>query len=140
VRKLIAGPGVYICDECVDLCTDIVEDPEHDEKLSRLMQADEASARGMPAEELAYYVERSRKGVERNHLALRVIERKLAMREGEAPADDDILALPQFAYLKNKTRDELTALQNFAQQALRRYEEALRLAAGVLGERSLRSE
>src|SRR5262245_29510489 len=32
VRKLIAGPGVYICDECVDLCTDIVDDPEHDEK------------------------------------------------------------------------------------------------------------
>ena len=26
VRKLIAGPGVYICDECVDLCTDIVDD------------------------------------------------------------------------------------------------------------------
>ena len=38
VRKLIAGPGVSICDECVDLCTDIVEDPEHDEKLSRLIQ------------------------------------------------------------------------------------------------------
>src|ERR1700719_5341526 len=24
VLKLIAGPDVYICDECVDLCTDIV--------------------------------------------------------------------------------------------------------------------
>jgi hypothetical protein len=24
VRKLIAGPGVYICDECVDLCNDIL--------------------------------------------------------------------------------------------------------------------
>jgi ATP-dependent Clp protease ATP-binding subunit ClpX len=24
VRKLIAGPGVYICDECVDLCNDII--------------------------------------------------------------------------------------------------------------------
>ena len=24
VRKLVAGPAVYICDECVDLCTDIV--------------------------------------------------------------------------------------------------------------------
>lgn len=23
VRKLIAGPGVYICDECVDVCVDI---------------------------------------------------------------------------------------------------------------------
>jgi len=26
VRKLIAGPSVYICDECVDLCNDIIED------------------------------------------------------------------------------------------------------------------
>ena len=25
VRKLIAGPDVYICDECVDLCIDILE-------------------------------------------------------------------------------------------------------------------
>jgi ATP-dependent Clp protease ATP-binding subunit ClpX len=26
VRKLIAGPGVYICDECVDLCNEILDD------------------------------------------------------------------------------------------------------------------
>ncbi|KKZ11566.1 MAG: ATP-dependent protease [Candidatus Synechococcus spongiarum SP3] len=26
VRRLIAGPGVYICDECVDLCNDILDD------------------------------------------------------------------------------------------------------------------
>ena len=26
VRKLIAGPGVYICDECVDICMEIIED------------------------------------------------------------------------------------------------------------------
>lgn len=26
VRKLIAGPGVYICDECVDLCSEIIEE------------------------------------------------------------------------------------------------------------------
>ena len=24
VRKLIAGPNVYICDECVDICLDII--------------------------------------------------------------------------------------------------------------------
>ncbi|MBU1866702.1 MAG: ATP-dependent Clp protease ATP-binding subunit ClpX, partial [Actinobacteria bacterium] len=26
VKKLIAGPGVYICDECIDLCTEIIEE------------------------------------------------------------------------------------------------------------------
>ena len=26
VRRLIAGPSVYICDECVDLCNDIISE------------------------------------------------------------------------------------------------------------------
>ena len=31
VRKLIAGPaGVYICDECVDICSDIIEEDVYD--------------------------------------------------------------------------------------------------------------
>jgi ATP-dependent Clp protease ATP-binding subunit ClpX len=39
VRKLIAGPSVYICDECVDLCNDIIEEEvktEDDEVLDVL--------------------------------------------------------------------------------------------------------
>jgi ATP-dependent Clp protease ATP-binding subunit ClpX len=28
VKKLIAGPSVFICDECIDLCNDIVKDEE----------------------------------------------------------------------------------------------------------------
>ena len=32
VKKLIAGPGVYICDECIDLCNDIIaEERERDQ-------------------------------------------------------------------------------------------------------------
>lgn len=31
VKRLIAGPGVYICDECIDLCHEIIEDEEDDE-------------------------------------------------------------------------------------------------------------
>src|SRR5690625_3833283 len=33
VRKLVAGPGVYICDECIELCAEIVEEelgPDHE--------------------------------------------------------------------------------------------------------------
>ena len=30
VRKLIAGPSVFICDECVDLCNDIIREEVHD--------------------------------------------------------------------------------------------------------------
>ncbi len=38
VRKLIAGPTVYICNECVELCTDIIEEEwerEESERISR---------------------------------------------------------------------------------------------------------
>lgn len=28
VRKIVAGPGVYICDECVALCVKIIEEEE----------------------------------------------------------------------------------------------------------------
>ena len=34
VRKLIAGPTVYICDECIDLCNDIIaEEVEQEAQL-----------------------------------------------------------------------------------------------------------
>src|SRR5437667_10261582 len=35
VKKLIAGPGVYICDECIDLCNEII-----DEELTATAQLD----------------------------------------------------------------------------------------------------
>src|SRR5690606_14676105 len=31
VRKLIAGPSVYVCDECVELCNDIIKDELQEE-------------------------------------------------------------------------------------------------------------
>jgi ATP-dependent Clp protease ATP-binding subunit ClpX len=31
VKKLIAGPGVYICDECIDLCNDIIDEEKEKE-------------------------------------------------------------------------------------------------------------
>ena len=36
VQQLIAGPGVYICDECVELCNEIIEE--------RLAEAGEESS------------------------------------------------------------------------------------------------
>jgi hypothetical protein len=80
VRKLIAGPTVFICDECVALCADIVE-PEDDLELFRLMRANQESgvtdypallelAHRASTEVLAHCVERGRKGVERNRAVL----------------------------------------------------------------------
>ena len=36
VRKLIAGPTVFICDECVDVCNDIITDDNHVSNKSQL--------------------------------------------------------------------------------------------------------
>jgi len=131
VRKLIKGPGVLICDECVDRCTEIVE-PDDDKEFFRLIQATGGSegraepvmfdlAREASTEELANYVERGRKGVERNRLALNGIQQRLG-------AGDDVPA-------GDKTREELVARQQKAQRELRQYEVALRIATAVLSER-----
>ena len=45
VRKLIAGPSVFICDECVDLCNDIIQEEMHTAQGS-----DEQSALPTPRE------------------------------------------------------------------------------------------
>jgi ClpX C4-type zinc finger/Glyoxalase superfamily protein len=128
VRKLIAGPPPsLICDECVELCIDII-DPDDDLELFRLMRANEASgatahtallelARETSTEELAHYVERSRKGLERSRLTLQGIERRV--RDGERSGDHDALA----------------AMQEKAQRELKRYEDALNIATAALGER-----
>ncbi len=48
VRKLIAGPSVFICDECVDLCNDIIreeiQDAEPKEQGAKLPTPEELSA------------------------------------------------------------------------------------------------
>jgi ATP-dependent Clp protease ATP-binding subunit ClpX len=41
VKKLIAGPGVYICDECIDLCNEIIEE--------ELAESSEMSLGDLPA-------------------------------------------------------------------------------------------
>jgi hypothetical protein len=49
--------------------------------------------------------------------------------------DDDILTSSGIIHLKNKTVDELLAMQKFPQDQLKRYEQALHTAIPVLNER-----
>ncbi|SDL88828.1 ATP-dependent Clp protease ATP-binding subunit ClpX [Corynebacterium mycetoides] len=43
VRKLIAGGGVYICDECIELCNEIIE-----EELAGVQEAESADSEKLP--------------------------------------------------------------------------------------------
>lgn len=33
VKKIVAGPGVYICNECIDLCKEIIDEEFHEEAI-----------------------------------------------------------------------------------------------------------
>jgi len=140
VRKLIAGPTVFICDECVALCNDIVENDE----ILQLFAADSenrdqshptASVYQQSTEQLMSDVERAKRHVGRWRLAMEQIKRKLSMRDGEVLMAGDVLTSPSFAYLKNKSSDDLLALAQQHERALKRYEDAQRIAATVPGER-----
>jgi len=46
VRKLVAGPKVYICDECIELCNDILaEEREEESRETADKSRDDAGAR-----------------------------------------------------------------------------------------------
>jgi hypothetical protein len=61
VKKLIAGPGVYICNRCIDLCNDIIDDEFTGDRLAALRKLAARSdelvetlrAEGVPWEEIA---------------------------------------------------------------------------------------
>ena len=40
VRKLIAGPSVFICDECIELCNDIIREESHVETAGKGVKSD----------------------------------------------------------------------------------------------------
>ena len=83
VRRLVAGPGVYICDECIDLCSEIIED-EFDEEIE-LSTAEEELPKPMQIKEiLDQYVI----GQERAKKALSVAVYNHYKRIGHSYEDD----------------------------------------------------
>jgi hypothetical protein len=148
VRKLIAGPSVNICDECAELCMDIVEEESPLRKvLGLLAGAGEGGAgevyraaldlvRSEPTPEVASYVQAARRSIKQRRLLLDGIRGELAMRDGRPAAGDDAPPSSRFAFLTTKTRDELSAMQQESALALKRHEDALRIGTTVLGERS----
>lgn len=40
VRKLIAGPSVFICDECIELCNDIIREEMQGDEATKLVKSD----------------------------------------------------------------------------------------------------
>jgi hypothetical protein len=142
VRKLVAGPSVYICDECSDLCTEIVRGDDPFWKILSLLATGSdgyAAAldlvRGQSTEEVTAYVERTKQWVEKNREIVRYYHLRLQPRPDEQSERDDILRSPRFAHLTRKSTTQLGEQQQDAQLVLKRCEEALRIGTTVLGER-----
>lgn len=62
VKKLIAGPTVYICDECIGLCNDIIaEEVEHEEKREKKFRVPRPSEIKTTLDEFVIGQERAKK-------------------------------------------------------------------------------
>jgi ATP-dependent Clp protease ATP-binding subunit ClpX len=83
VKKLIAGPGVYICDECIELCNEIIEE--------ELGAAEETPYTELPKpQEISAFLDDYVVGQERAKkvLAVAVYNHYKRVRAGQRPKDD----------------------------------------------------
>jgi ATP-dependent Clp protease ATP-binding subunit ClpX len=89
VRKLIAGPSVYICDECVDLCNDIIK-----EELNESTQSEEKEDILVPKEiksKLDQYVIGQEEA--KKNLSVAVYNHYKRLREDKENSKDDDVEL-----------------------------------------------
>ncbi|MDO5730308.1 ATP-dependent Clp protease ATP-binding subunit ClpX [Corynebacterium sphenisci] len=89
VKKLIAGPGVYICDECIELCNEIIE-----EELSAAGPEAEAEDRLPRPSEIRDFLDQYVIGQDaaKRTLAVAVYNHYKRINAGEAAGDDVELA------------------------------------------------
>jgi ATP-dependent Clp protease ATP-binding subunit ClpX len=84
VKKLIAGPGVYICDECIDLCNEIIEE--------ELAESSELGLDHLPKpKEIFEFLEHYVVGQDtaKKSLAVAVYNHYKRIQAGEGPKRDD---------------------------------------------------
>jgi len=85
VKKLIAGPGVYICDECVDLCNEIIDE--------ELTDTEEISFTELPKPyEIFDFLDQYVVGQDlaKKILAVAVYNHYKRVRAGQRPTDDEV--------------------------------------------------
>ncbi|MDK1010020.1 MAG: ATP-dependent Clp protease ATP-binding subunit ClpX [Actinomycetota bacterium] len=85
VRKLIAGPGVYICDECIELCNEIIEE--------ELSDTEEISFTDLPKpHEIYEFLEEYVVGQSqaKKVLSVAVYNHYKRVRVGQRTTDDDV--------------------------------------------------
>jgi hypothetical protein len=132
VKKLIAGPKVFICDECIAMCADIVVDgglyrlkleditPEHD------------MVRQATDDQLAAFLRASERGLKWPRDVLHQISARLAFADLNA---SPLMSGPAQRF-NSKTREELQAQQQSLEADIAARERANAAVQAVLEERS----
>ncbi len=85
VKKLIAGPGVYICDECIELCNEIIEE--------ELSETEEVSFAELPKpEEIFGFLDEYvvGQGRAKKFLSVAVYNHYKRVRAGQRTKDEDV--------------------------------------------------
>ncbi len=144
VAALIAGPTVFICDECVGLCDNIIEDQAIDRTLREAPERDAFAAtaeimRRRSDDELEAYKGKAERW--RDHLVwcLQKSADALTRLDTRAPGSPDALAEtrgPARDPTRGKSRDEIVAQRASLQAIIDRLVERLRVAETVVRERA----
>jgi hypothetical protein len=133
VEALVAGPGVYICDQCIALCSNTLEE----RSIAKLLRkTDPASApadhfRDRSTEQILAYQRDAQRRLSKTRTALRTVEILI----GEA-ADEQVAPGPVHEIFRTKSKRDLVATKKQLKKNLDRIESTLRAVDDVLRVRS----
>ena len=128
VAKLIAGPDVFICDECVELCDDIVTD----QAPEKYIEAQQALAT-KSTEELILLKAKAQAGLAQGRRLIALIR---SVNMG-APADAPIHPNPQRRFILRKSPEERAAYLAAVEERIAGIQGVSETAAGLLAERGV---
>jgi ClpX C4-type zinc finger/Glyoxalase superfamily protein len=113
-KKLIAGPTVFICDECVDLCDDIIEE---ERGITGVLSEEEQSgkpldelARAKSSEDLVAAKARFARSIERTQKALeqaQLVRNERAQGRPAEPLPADIKMRTPLSFLRTRSLEAL---------------------------------
>ena len=87
VKKLIAGPSVFICDECIDLCNEIIRDELPETEVARQVKGDLPTPAQIKANLDHYIIGQE---VAKRTLAVAVYNHYKRLRHKEKAKKDDV--------------------------------------------------
>jgi ribosomal protein L37AE/L43A len=133
VEALVAGPGVYICDKCIALCSNTLEERSI---ANTLQKTDPSSAtldhfRDRSTEEILAYQRDAQRRQSNTRTAIRTVEILL----GEA-ADEQNVPGPMHDLFRAKSKEDLVTTKKQLKRNLDRTEATLRAVDDVLKVRS----